>query len=68
MSTAFVRGLQQLGYVEGQNLIIEYRSGEGRICYHCKLGYSTYDRVLDVPVDQVGLRRAPRVVPLFCLA
>ena len=66
--TAFRRGLQQLGYVEGQNLIIEYRSGEGRICYHCKLGYSTYDRVLDVPVDQVGLRRAPRVVPLFCLA
>ena len=29
--TAFRRGLQQLGYVDGQNLIIEYRSGEGRI-------------------------------------
>ena len=28
---AFRRGLRQLGYVEGQNLIIEYRSGEGRI-------------------------------------
>jgi putative tryptophan/tyrosine transport system substrate-binding protein len=28
---AFRRGLQELGYVEGQNLIIEYRSGEGRI-------------------------------------
>jgi putative ABC transport system substrate-binding protein len=28
---AFRRGLRQLGYVEGQNLIIDYRSGEGRI-------------------------------------
>ena len=28
---AFRRGLQELGYVEGQNLVIEYRSGEGRI-------------------------------------
>jgi hypothetical protein len=28
---AFRRALRQLGYVEGQNLIIEYRSGEGRI-------------------------------------
>src|SRR5262245_18095609 len=28
---AFRREMRQLGYVEGQNLIIEYRSGEGRI-------------------------------------
>src|SRR6476661_5131549 len=28
---AFRRGLRQFGYVEGQNLIIEYRSGEGLI-------------------------------------
>ena len=27
---AFREGLNQLGYVEGQNIIIEYRYGEGR--------------------------------------
>jgi putative ABC transport system substrate-binding protein len=27
---AFVRGLRALGYVEGQNLILEHRSAEGR--------------------------------------
>jgi putative tryptophan/tyrosine transport system substrate-binding protein len=43
--TAFRRGLQQLGYVEGQNLIIEYRSGEGRI-----------ERFPDLAVELVRLK------------
>jgi len=29
--TAFVQGLRTLGYAEGQNLILERRSGEGRV-------------------------------------
>ena len=28
--TAFRQGLKELGYVEGQNIVIEFRSAEGR--------------------------------------
>jgi len=30
LSDAFQRGLRELGYVEGQNIVIEYRSAQGR--------------------------------------
>src|SRR5215467_1220503 len=30
LSDAFRRGLRELGYVEGQNIVIEYRSAQGR--------------------------------------
>src|SRR4029453_16262592 len=42
---AFRRGLRELGYVEGQNLVIEYRSGEGRI-----------ERFPDLAVELVRLK------------
>src|SRR5438552_1345547 len=28
---AFLQGLRDLGYIEGQNLLIEYRYGEGKL-------------------------------------
>lgn len=42
---AFRGALSQLGYVEGQNLIIEYRSGEGRI-----------ERFPELAAEMVGLK------------
>ena len=42
---AFVQGLRGLGYVEGQNLILERRSAEGR-----------YERFGDIVAELVGLK------------
>jgi putative ABC transport system substrate-binding protein len=42
---AFVQGLRALGYVEGQNLIVERRSAEGR-----------YERFGDIVAELVGLK------------
>jgi putative tryptophan/tyrosine transport system substrate-binding protein len=42
---AFREGLRQLGYVEGQNIIIEYRYGEGRPA-----------RLPDLAADLVGVK------------
>ena len=44
---AFLEGLRQLGYVEGQNLAIELRSAEGKM-----------DRLPEVAAELVGLRPA----------
>src|SRR6266568_8911654 len=43
--TAFRHGLRDLGYVEGHNLVIEYRYAEGRD-----------DRLADLAVDLVRLQ------------
>jgi putative ABC transport system substrate-binding protein len=42
---AFKHGLRELGYVEGQNLVIDYRFAEGR-----------YDRLPDLAAELVRLK------------
>jgi putative ABC transport system substrate-binding protein len=42
---AFRQGLRDLGYIEGQNLIIEYRYAEGKV-----------DRLADLAAELVGLK------------
>ena len=49
---AFVQGLRTLGYVEGQNLIVERRSAEGR-----------FERFNDIVVELVGLKADVIVTP-----
>ena len=48
----FVEGFQQwpreLGYVEGQNIIIEYRYGDGSTTHLAKLGAELLDLKVDV--------------------
>jgi len=44
---AFKRGLQELGYVEGQNVVFEIRSAEGR-----------YDRLANLATELAGLQVA----------
>jgi putative ABC transport system substrate-binding protein len=42
---AFRRGLRELGYIEGQNYVVEYRSADGRT-----------ERFADLAAELVGLR------------
>jgi len=49
---AFVHGLLALGYVEGQNLILERRSAEGR-----------YERLGDIVAELVDLKSDVIVTP-----
>src|SRR4051812_41164773 len=45
--TAFRQGLREMGFIEGQNLLIAFRWAEGR-----------YDRLRELAADLVGLRVA----------
>ena len=45
MSSAFRQGLRELGWVEGQNIVIDYRSAEGRV-----------DRLPDLAAELVRLK------------
>src|SRR5262245_57958251 len=50
---AFRQGLRELGYVEGQNLIIEYRGAEGKD-----------ERLPDLAAELVGLKVAAHALGL----
>jgi putative tryptophan/tyrosine transport system substrate-binding protein len=70
---AFRRGLQQLGYVEGQNLIIEYRSGEGRIERFPELAAEMVRLKLDVIVTRgtpaaLAAKNATTAIPIVMAA
>ena len=71
-SEAFVGGLRELGYVEGRNIAIEYRNGQGR-----------FDRLPELTAELVRLKvdvilaaslqaakvakDATRTIPMLCL-
>jgi hypothetical protein len=54
----FRNALSQLGYVEGQNLIIEYRSGEGHIERFPELA----TEMVGLKVDIIVTRGTPAVI------
>ena len=66
---AFRHGLRQLGYVEGQNLIIEYRSGEGRIEHFPELAAEMVRLKVDVIVTRgtpgaLAAKNATATIPI----
>jgi putative ABC transport system substrate-binding protein len=70
---AFRLGLRQLGYVEGQNLIIEYRSGEGRIERFPELAAEMVRLKVDVIVTRgtpaaLAAKNATATIPIVMAA
>ena len=70
---AFRRELRQLGYVEGQNLIIEYRSGEGRIERFPELAVELVRLKVDVVVTRgtpaaLAAKNATATIPIVMAA
>ena len=70
---AFRRELRQLGYVEGQNLIIEYRSGEGRIERFPELAVELVRLKVDVVVTRgtpaaLAAKNASATIPIVMAA
>jgi putative ABC transport system substrate-binding protein len=70
---AFRNALSQLGYVEGQNLIIEYRSGEGRIERFPELAAEMVRLKVDIIVTRgtpaaIAARNATTTTPIVMAA
>ena len=68
---AFHQGLRELGYVEGQNLVIEYRYAEGKVKRYPDLAAEMIRLKVDVIVTQGGsprliraAQRATRTIPI----
>lgn len=70
---AFVRGLRELGYVEGKNIIIEWRFADGRPEHLPRLAEELVKLKVDVlvthstPAAQV-VQRATRAIPVVFIA
>jgi putative ABC transport system substrate-binding protein len=56
--TAFQKGLREFGYVEGENLVIEYRSAEG----HSERLPDLVSELLRLKVDVIVVRGTPEVL------
>jgi putative ABC transport system substrate-binding protein len=54
---AFRRGLQELGYVDGKNVIIEYRSAEG----HEERLAGLAKELVSIPVDVIQTATSPTI-------
>ena len=66
---AFQQGLRDLGYVEGQNLVIEYRYGEGKAERLREVAAELVQLLVDVIVavgasGTRGAQRATRTIPI----
>jgi putative ABC transport system substrate-binding protein len=66
---AFRRGLRDLGYVEGRNLVIEYRSAEGKFDRFPALAAELVALKVDVivavnPLAALAAKQATRTVPV----
>jgi putative tryptophan/tyrosine transport system substrate-binding protein len=57
---AFLKGLRDFGYVEGQNLVIDYRTDDGR----SEQLPGLVSELLDLKVDAVVVRGTPEVLAL----
>ena len=69
----FRRGLRELGYIEGQNLAIEYRWGEGRRERLPALAVELVNAKVDLMVTHGVLatqaaQQASRTIPIVCFA
>ena len=66
---AFLQGLRDLGYIEGQNLLIEWRNGKGRLDRMSGLVNELVQQKVDVLVvtNQVAIRaaiKATKTIPI----
>jgi putative ABC transport system substrate-binding protein len=70
---AFLQGLRDLGYIEGQNLLIEYRYGKGRLDRMPNLVNELVQQKVDVIVvtNQVAIRaakKATKTIPIVMMS
>jgi putative ABC transport system substrate-binding protein len=70
---AFRRGLRELGYVEGRNLVIEYRSADGRNERFLELAATLVRAKVDVIVTRgtpavLAAKNATRTIPIVMAA
>jgi putative ABC transport system substrate-binding protein len=71
--SAFQRGLRELGYVEGQNLLLEYRSADGRTERFPGLAAELLDLKVDVVVTRgtpaaLAVKKATLTIPIVMAA